>query len=215
MTDENVKPLRRDLTAEDMERMRVPRRYWRVQPDLVTEHRKEGALSPREVVQRYIDELPKLKRLGRGLTLYGPNGTGKTSMAVCILKEYRRRHVPGLFVEAAFLTSKIIEREMFDEDQTLFDRMHTVPVLVLDDVGKGILDKTGFGVRTLDALVRHRNGATLVTIMTTNMVQKEMKADLMVSTISSLKENTALIWVGGADRRDETQARFMAAFENR
>jgi DNA replication protein DnaC len=215
MTD-NVKTLRRVLTQEDLVRMRIPRRYWNVQPDLVTDHRKAGtALSPRDVVKLYIEEMSKCRRTGRGLTLYGPNGTGKTSMAVCILKEFRRRHVPGLFVEAALLTSKIVEHEMFDEDQTLFDRMHSVPVLVLDDVGKGILDKTGFGVRTLDALIRHRNGETLITIMTTNMVQSEMKDELMVSTLSSLKEHTALVWVGGTDRREETQSQILAAFEDR
>jgi DNA replication protein DnaC len=96
----------------------------------------------------------------------------------------------------------VIEREMFDEDQTYWDRALNVDVLVIDDLGKGTQDSTGLGARLIDELIRHRNASKLVTIITTNMNQRDLAEELKVSTMSSLKEHVFPIHVSGIDRRD-------------
>ena len=194
---------RRKLTEEDLNRMRVPCRYWYVQPDQVSdESGKDGGVSARAVTLTYLNRIIDMRRNGSGLLLWGVNGTGKTGMAVVIAKEFRRRGFPVLFAEAADLKRLVVSHEMFDEDQTLWDRALNVDVLVLDDVGKGVIDTTEFGIRLIDELIRHRNANKLVTIMTTNMNVAQLTADLKPSSMAALKEHMVAVHVCGIDRRD-------------
>jgi len=154
------------------------------------------------VVAAYIDQISERRRKGQGLVLYGMNGTGKTCIAVVLALAFRRRGHPVLFVEAADLKRLVIEREMFDDDQTFWDRALNVDVLVLDDLGKGTQDSTGLGARLLDELIRHRNANLLVTILTTNMNMVQLADELKVSSMASLKEHAVPVHVCGVDRRD-------------
>ncbi|MFA4971192.1 MAG: ATP-binding protein [bacterium] len=193
----------RKLTEEDLRRMRVPRRYWSVRGDEISDEAgRAGGISARAAVRSYMGQLPEMRRRGVGLVLWGTNGTGKTSIAVFIAMEFRRRGNPVLYAEAADLKRLIVEREMFDEDQTFWDRALNVDVLVLDDLGKGTQDSTGFGARIIDELIRHRNANRLVTIITTNMSPDQMAEELKVSSMASLKEHAMPVHVCGIDRRD-------------
>lgn len=202
-----AQPYYRELEQADYQRMRVPRRYWGAHVDLISDARVGGAISPRALAQLYIERMPQMRKVGRGLVIYGPNGTGKTCIAVCLAFEFRRRGAPGLFLEAATLRSMIIEHEIFEDDQLLIDRARAVPVLILDDLGKGIEDNSGFGLRAIDELIRHRSAAQRITFITTNYGQPELRAALMPSTISALKEHCTAVAVLGEDRRDETYRR--------
>lgn len=204
-------PYRRNLTEEDLLRMRLPRRYWNARFDQISDDAVEGApMSVRDGVRRYLEQAEEMVRSGHGLLLWGANGTGKTCIAAVIAKEFRRRGNPVLFMEAADMKRFVVEREMFDEDQTYWDRAMNVTVLVIDDFGKGAVDDTGFGSRLMDELVRHRNAHRLVTIITTNYRTKALGEVLMASTMASLKEHVAPVEVVGADRR-EAVAHAMAA----
>ena len=99
----------------------------------------------------------------------------------------------------------IIEKEYFDDEETFWQRAMTVDVLVLDDLGKGSQDSTGFGVRVIDELVRGRNAAKLVTFLTTNMrPDTRLAQELKASTMHSLKEHVLPIEVRGEDQRHES-----------
>jgi len=191
----------RRLTDSDLTRMRVPRRYWEVRHDAIPDGASVG-ISARQAATNYMTQIDEMRRTGMGLLLWGTNGTGKTCMAIVIAKEFRRRGYPVLYIEAADIKRLVIEREMFDEDQTFWDRALNVDVLVLDDLGKGTQDSTGLGARLFDELIRHRNANKLVTIITTNMNQRDLLEELKVSTMSSLKEHVFPIHVSGIDRRD-------------
>jgi|GEM_PF-2190212 len=205
----------KDLKRNDMERMRIPRRYWRSDPAKISGHSPlNDGVSVKSVVRDYIKRIPEMVQDGLGILFYGPNGTGKTSAAVCIAKAFRRRLRTVLYVEAASLKTHVAERQHFDESQTYMDRALTVDVLVLDDLGKGVEDGTGFGTNLIDQLIRTRNSNNRITIITSNLVPKkkgEDQSDTLVeilkgSTIHALKEHVIAVRVDGVDRRDETAA---------
>jgi DNA replication protein DnaC len=193
----------RKLTDVDLVRMRVPRRYWEAHHNFIPDTTTVGSgVSARQAALNYLKNIEEMRRNGTGLLLWGSNGTGKTCMAIVIAKEFRRRGNTALFIEAADIKRFVIQHEMFDEDQTYWDRAMSVDVLVIDDLGKGVQDGTGLGARLIDELIRHRNASRLVTLITTNMNQRVLAEELKVSTVSSLKEHVFPIHVSGIDRRD-------------
>lgn len=192
--------MRRPLTAEDLRRMRVPGRFWDAS---LGEICAEGDPSPQEIARRYMAKLDEMVRRGIGLLLWGPNGRGKTCMAVVIGKEARRRGYTVLFGRASELKSMVIERAVFDADQSMWARMLSVDLLIVDDLGKGTQDSTGFGARLIDDLLRQRASERKVTILTTNMSPRDqMPQELKQSTMHTLKECVVPVHVAGPDRRD-------------
>jgi len=206
--------LKRSLTSNDLVRMRIPRRYWKVTFDAISDKLAEGATrTPKQAVREYLENMDAYFEEGVGVLFWGTNGTGKTSLSVVIAKEYRRRMRTVLFMDAADLKRLVIEKEHFDEDETFWQRANSVDVLVLDDLGKGAQDRTGFGARLIDELIRTRNSNQRVTIITTNMRPKqEAKGEklgdvLKPSTMASLKEHVKAVHIAGADFRIDTARR--------
>lgn len=200
---------RRKLVKEDLERMRLPKRYWESDINMVSEFSdKSEVVSPLVYVSKYIKRMDEMWKNGFGLLLWGSNGNGKTSAAAVIAKEYRRRLKTVLFIEVARIKDLVVSKEYFDEDETYWDRARTVDVLILDDLGKGVTDDKGFGKRLIDELIRTRNASKLITIITTNVVCKgkdeKLSYILKSSTMHSLKEHTMPIHFRGPDMRDRT-----------
>lgn len=190
--------LRRELNRDDMIRARIPRRHWQAKLD-------SAQPSVRDKIQKYIKNMATLESRGVGLLMWGPNGTGKTSATVVIGKEYRRRGRSLLFLECAELKSAVVSGEMFDDDQTLWERAKSVQVLILDDLGKGVQDRTGFGMRVIDELIRHRNANQRVTFVTTNIPIRALHEELKESTMHSLKECIHPVKIDGEDMRDDAR----------
>ncbi|MBN2258097.1 MAG: ATP-binding protein [Anaerolineaceae bacterium] len=207
-------PFRRELVAEDLERMRVPRRYWGARFDEISD--EGGNDSLKYVVGKYIDDLDNMLREGLGFILFGDNGTGKTCASVVLGKELRRRGNTVLFMEAADLKRQVIDKEHFDEDETYWDRAKTVDVLILDDFGKGVMDSTGFGATIFDELIRARNARKLVTIITTNTPPDQWAAEfeLKASTIKTLKECLVPQRALGEDKRETSAMRLKELLAN-
>lgn len=78
---------------------------------------------------------------GKGLSIVGPSGVGKTHLACAVLKEiYLKRGIKGLFFDTRDMLSKI--RYYFDEpakQKKLLNILLNVPILVLDDLGNEAL----------------------------------------------------------------------------
>lgn len=195
------------LTREDMERMRIPIRYWRADLAQVSDVRpQDGGESPRAFVARYMGAIDAMRAKGRGILLYGPNGTGKTSIAAVIAKAWRRRGGPVMWLEAAEIKTAVFDHLAFDEEEGLWERAFRVSLLVLDDLGKGTQDDKGAGDRLLDELIRHRNGARLTTIITTNINLPALADAVKLSTMHTLKEHVTPVLVVGADQREAQKA---------
>lgn len=200
-------PFRRELNRNDLERMQIPDRYWRVSfNDITDSHRLSIGSTFRGLVEKYMRNMDEVIAEGAGLIFWGPNGTGKSSASVVIAKEFRRRMKTVLFMETADLKRTVIERDHFDENETFWDRAKGVDVLILDDFGKGIMDSTGFGSSLFDELVRSRNSHKRVTIITANLPIMDWRVELDVkeSTLQALKECTVPIEVTGPNRRENS-----------
>lgn len=207
---------RRALEKEDLIRMQVPRRFWKVHKDEVSDFSdKIESQSPRDIVDAYLEQIEGMRDDGCGLLLWGKNGTGKTAIAVIIAKEYRRRFSTVLFLPAAHIKDYVIQKIQFDEDESYWQRALSVDVLVIDDLGKGTVDGEDFTTRLLDDLVRSRCSNRQITIITTNMNVKkisseadtrdnDLKTYLKASTVNVLKEHVIAVHVRGEDRRDES-----------
>lgn len=195
---------RRSLTEEDLERMRIPARYWGVT------YREISDGVHKDIVQKYLRNLEDMTTRGVGLLLYGPNGRGKTGIAVVIAKELRRRGKTVLFLEAADLKRAVIDKIQFDATTSIFERARTVDALVLDDLGKGVQDGTGFGARLIDELIRYRNARKLLLFLTMNArpvrrnddEASQLEEELKASTMHTLKECVVPVEVLGLDFRD-------------
>ena len=83
-------PFRRELNKDDLLRMKIPKRYWDMKFEYISDESvhndevDEDLASPREVVKKYLAKLEDMRKNGVGLLLWGKNGTGKTAAAVVV-----------------------------------------------------------------------------------------------------------------------------------
>jgi DNA replication protein DnaC len=193
---------RRELDIKDLERMCIPKRYWKASYYNLTDNGGEESL--RNMVGNYISNMAKMRKEGGGFIFYGDNGTGKSCASVVLAKEFRRRGNTVLFIEAADLKRLVASKEYFDDNETYWERSKDVDVLVIDDFGKGIMDDTGFGATIFDELIRSRNANKKVTIITSNIEPHEWVSELTLknSTIHTLEECTIPVHVIGDNQRN-------------
>ena len=116
---------------------------------------------------------------GKGLLLIGREGTGKTHVAVGILKEIIRRgftglywNVPELFLELRRLMNDDVDRTEAD----LFDEAANADLLVLDDLGAERV--SDYVVDRLYVLINGRYENDTATIITTNRTVEELRAQI-------------------------------------
>jgi DNA replication protein DnaC len=199
---EGYTPSIRALNEADMERMKVPRRFWKTTSGGIQDKRVRNKIS------KYLEDLDRFVQDGIGMVLSGENGVGKTSAAVYLLKEIRKRGFSCLFLEAAKLKALVIEHTPFDDEQTLWERAAVVDFLLLDDLWKGTKDSKSFGDDLLDELLRTRSGELRPTLITTNtsIIKAVQSGIVKPSMLSLLQETAALIEFNGHDLRTEKHA---------
>jgi DNA replication protein DnaC len=157
---------RRPLRQRDLERMNLPRRFWKARLSNIQDEKA------REAVRKYLLDGKYLR--GEGLFISGKYGVGKSSIASIILMEMRRRGYSGLFVEASELVDKLMSREMFDMESSWSQRAKHVEVLVLDDIGTEHHDAAGAIERMLEGIIRYRLQRERVVILTSNISPRRL-----------------------------------------
>ena len=200
-------PFRRELDQNDLERMKIPPRYWKASFKRLSTTNGDDSLQT--MTGKYIENMDAMIKEGAGFVFYGPNGTGKSCGTVVLAKEFRRRGHTVLFMESSNLKRMVIEKEFFDEIERYWDRAKEVDVLVLDDFGKGVMDTTGFGASLFDELIRARNSRKKVTLITSNLPMNKWQRELglKVSTLHTLKECAIPVVVEGINQREESADR--------
>lgn len=185
---------KRPLTTSDMERMQIPPRYYpkEIKVDLFP-----------EILRAYLREIDTHVVAGRGLLLCGNNGIGKTTFLCAALSEARRYRYTALFVESAAIKDFIFQRTAFDANESMIERMRSVQVLGIDDLGKERADGKGFNEQVFDELLRHRMLHRRVTLISTNVTKAKLPDFLMRSTLEALRDCVTPLEIDGVNHRVE------------
>jgi DNA replication protein DnaC len=186
---------------------RIPPRYARC--ELATfEHDMDSQREAWRRAQAFVDAFPVVDK---GLLLHGPNGVGKTHLAVGMLKQViRAKGARGHFFETRELLRLVRDTYNRSVEETEMDVLGPVletDLLVLDDLGA---ERTSEWVQeTLGLVVNTRYNARRPTIFTSNLLDLPDGTDprsfifqLGARTRSRLLEMCEWVEIGGADFRD-------------
>ncbi|QEC46734.1 AAA family ATPase [Baekduia soli] len=156
-------------------------------------------------VRAYVRDLDARLDAGEGLWLYGPVGTGKTSLAMLVSSAALDAGRSVAIYSLPRLLAEI--RTTFDDDSPgtytdLLDRLASVDLLHIDDVGA---EKTSAWVlEQLYALINTRYEDERAVIITTNLERDDLAEQINERTVSRLEEMCEVLPVTGADLRRQT-----------
>jgi DNA replication protein DnaC len=147
----------------------IPKRYehCEINEFIVTD--SVSLLKAKTIAQRFIERYD-LESTNLGLLFVGPPGTGKTHLAVSILKELiRRKQVECLFVDYRELLKSIqhsYNPEVAVTEMDLLRPVAEAKVLVLDELGA--IKPSQWVWDTVSVILNGRYNDNLTTIITTN-----------------------------------------------
>ena len=108
-------------------------------------------------------------KIGKGLLIHGPVGTGKT-MAMCLLAQELYSKT-GILPRFAYW-SEMLAKLAVDSEKDWFNSIKDASILCIDDLGVGQIAPWVMG--KLDWLFEYRNGNIKTTIITTNLAPKSL-----------------------------------------
>lgn len=198
---------RADVAERLLLEARIPQRYSRCELSTF-EHDTD---SQRDAFRRASAFVQQFPAVDRGLLLYGPNGVGKTHLAVGILKAVMRtRGARGFFFETRELLKLVRDtynRSVAETEMDVLAPVLKADVLVLDDLGA---ERTSDWVQeTLGLVVNTRYNERRPTIFTSNLVDSPDSTDprsfiyqLGSRTRSRLAEMCDWVEMHGVDMRE-------------
>lgn len=183
------------LTTADLLRANIPRRYWEVSFDKVPE-----TAPYRGAVQKYLTNLGQHLERGEGLFLTHPtNGTGKTALAALVAKRALRLGYRAYYTMSEVYKTAVVQNQMFDEAQTVYDRARDVELLVLDDFGKEHKGASGWIESELENLIRERVQQRKTTVLTANILPQAISTHFTEDLASLLREGCYILLIPGED----------------
>lgn len=120
------------------------------------------------IAKNYVEHFDEMYRLGKGLILYGPTGTGKTFLADCVANALMEKGVPVLVTSIIALT-----RGMGEHLPSVLEKMSNARLLVLDDFGAERF--TDFKSEQIFDVIDTRYSSKKPMIITTNYPLSELK----------------------------------------
>jgi len=114
---------------------------------------------------------------GQGLFFTGPNGTGKTHLAVAILRELSLKgELHWFFVKTPYLLMRIrqvFKKESSNSEESLIDQFIDYDYLVIDELG--VEKITDWSLQTLYLIIDGRSDCLKSTIITSNLSLQEIE----------------------------------------
>lgn len=161
-------------------------------------------------VRNWVDSLAENLEAGRGLWLMGDTGTGKTTLAMLVSRQTLKQGHTVAIYSMPMLLARI--KDTFDamagEESYFgfFERLCEVDLLHIDDLGAE--KQTDWVLEQLYALINERYERQKSLVLTTNLTQEELEAQIGSRTVSRLIEicGEALpLW--GEDARQKPRLR--------
>jgi DNA replication protein DnaC len=176
----------------------IPKRY----RDAAFERPPVTDIDPTVVaaVRRYADTIDDQLDAGRGLWFMGPVGTGKTTLAMLVSKAALKAGRSVAIYSLPDLLRKI--RQTFDNGshEDLFDRLTSVDLLHIDDIGAE--QTTPWVLEELYSIVNARYEDQRAMVITTNILDRAALCEQVTErTVSRLTEMCDEVPLLGHDRR--------------
>jgi DNA replication protein DnaC len=165
----------------------------------------------------WMEGIDRRLRAGHGLLFTGPNGNGKTALAVLLLKSALGQGYSGFFTTFDRIIEMMLSKWRQDADAARYhSRCRNAPLLVIDDVGREMKQRrfvrtdTFVGMKdhnpasaefALESILRYRAQMALPTIITTNLSVEDMGVHYGIHFASLLTETTIPVEVRGDDWR--------------
>lgn len=131
------------------------------------------------------------------LFLWGDVGRGKSFLAACAFREWKRHHDDGLWVSEELLMKEL--RAGFAQGQAAVDRAGGGPVLVYDDL---LAHAVGdWELRPVRRILDRRHAEMRPTIVTCNVNLETVAERLDDRTASRIAEAGRVVRIAGEDRR--------------
>lgn len=185
----------RKLTTWDLTRMNVGERYRKCTIDSIPDK-----CTHKKPLSNWLGRVRKNVENGNGLIFCGEYGTGKTASAVICMKNTVVRGGTAYLAREMNLQNTFIEKPEFDIHETIPERMLSVDLLVIDDIGAG--RDNNFGSEILESILRIRSDEKLCTMFTTNLTPSALAKRLKGGILQPVLANTAVIECKGFNFRD-------------
>jgi DNA replication protein DnaC len=143
-------------------------------------------------MRAYLEEDAKE---GRWLVLLGPPGTSKTWSAACAVRQARRR---ARLVQVDRFVGELMN---WDARAAAIEDAVSVPLLVLDDYGRGYMKPDGFAELGLEELLSARHAEMLPTVITSNWTVAVMKRRLSERLVDRIRECAKVVALAGPSLR--------------
>lgn len=197
-------PYRQSRIDELIANMRLPYEF---KDKTIKEYDPKDNESQKEAkkqIAAYVNGFEPHYRMGEGLVITGPTGTGKTHLVVGMAKGLIQLHLHIVhFVDVGVWASDFVYgSRSFDEKKKTIESMKFADVLVLDDLGAEMELKNRANVTgSLQTVLLYRYNEAKPTIITTNIKSDDLKTHLGQRVWSRLEGKCQFIPVVGPDQR--------------
>lgn len=149
----------------------IPKRYYGMSFEWLKENGtfQNANKEAYAIVKDYRDNLAEYMNTGKGLILRGPAGTGKTSLAVCILKEVMKLNTVAMMISMPNLLDTMLTLSKGDRVAYLAyeQKLKHIPMLLLDDFGAEY-SKSDWVAAKVESIIIERYNSMRPIIITTN-----------------------------------------------
>ena len=161
----------RDEKSKAYDLAGIPKRYATMSFDWLREHGTFPAENKKAyaIVKAYADNLKYNLDFGKGLILRGPAGTGKTSIAVSVLKRAIDMGKGGMMISMPNLLDNMLTLSKGDNVAFMdYERkLRNIPLLLLDDFGAEY-SKSEWVSAKVESIIIDRYNRMKPIVLTTN-----------------------------------------------
>jgi DNA replication protein DnaC len=124
-------------------------------------------------MKNYCENFPYLRRLGKGILLYGTVGTGKSFFAACIVNDLVSKGYRCMMTTFPRLTNQI--SALWDGKQEFIDDLTRYDLIAIDDLG--VERDTEYMNEHITMIVDALYRAKVPLVITSNYTPKQMKGE--------------------------------------